>query len=194
MSDTTILKIKGKLMWPKLFTPDTKFTEKWTTDILLNAEGIKIAKENSLKVKNDRDNYKGLFDGYDGSYIKADRPTKKRDGTAVERPAVKDKETRDVPSTVGIGNGTDAYVRVMVKTQDMSGAFMAPAQAMKKQGGYNTMLLGTQILNLVPYESKGNPDVDFVSEDSASFEYGSESGGFDFEKGDDMPFDITAAG
>ena len=190
---TQILKIKGKLMWPKLHTPDTKFTPKWVTDVLLNAEGLKIARENSLRVKTN-EKYKDQFPGYDGSYVQVTRNVTKRDGTDMDPPIVKDAKTRAVPSSVDIGNGTDAYVRFMVKTRDMDGTEMSPAVAMKKHGGYGMLLLGVQILNLVPYERKGNPDIDFVSDDDGSFEFGSESGGFEFEKGDDIPFDITAAG
>lgn len=191
--DTKILKLKGKLMWAKLFQPDTAYEHKWVTDLLLDAEGLKIAQENSLRVKT-RDSYKDQFEGFDGSYIQLTRPLKKRSGEENDPPLVKDSKTRDVPSSVGIGNGTDAYARFMVKTRDMSGQVMTPAVAMKKHGGYGTMLLGVQIINLVPYERSGDPDVDFVSDDSGSFEVGNDSGGFDFEKGDEVPFDITAAG
>ncbi len=193
--DLQILKIKGKLMWPKLFKPDTYFEPRWTVDLLLNEEGKKKAKEETLRVKVN-DKYKGLFDGYDGSFIRIERPVTDRKGEERDPPVVKDAKLRDVPSTVGIGNGTDAIARFFVKTRNKQGKIMSPAEAMKSNDGYGMFLTGVQIINLVPYENTSDPETDFIEEDG-SFSTGGD-GGFDFEKGDE-PFDksdstILAAG
>jgi hypothetical protein len=181
-----IMKLKGKMMYPKLFHPDTRYEPKWTVDLLLDAAGKKQAAAESLRVKKN-DNYKDKFDGYDGSYIRVERPVKNRDGVDRDPPVVKDAKVRDVPSSTGIGNGTDAIVRFMVKTKDNKGKEMTPAEVMKLHGGYGMFLTGVQITNLVPYERGSDPDKDFVEEEGTFDVQG--DGGFDFEKGD-MPFDV----
>lgn len=188
-NEIKVLKVKGKLMYARLFRPDTTFEDRWTVDVLLDEEGKKEAEANSLRVKH-RDNYKDLFDGYDGSYLRVDRPVTGRDGER-ERPVVKDAKLRDLPVDTGIGNGTDANVRFIVKTMDASGNTMSPAQAMKKYKGYGMFLTGVQILDLVPYERSGDPDLDFVEEDGFT---AGDTGGFDFEKGDEPFDDVSMAG
>lgn len=193
MSDLTILKFKGKLMWPKFFHPDTSYEHKWTTDLLLDESELKRAKSEGLRVKHN-EKYEGQFEGYDGHFIRADRPVKGRDGVEREPPIVKDGSLRDVPSDVAIGNGTDAIVRFIVKTTGKDGKEMSPAEAMKLYKGYGMFLTGSQIINLVEYNRDSDPDVDFVKEEgSYSID---DTGGFDFEKGDE-PFDekdVTMAG
>lgn len=178
------VKIKGKLMWPKLFTPDTSYEHKWTTDVLLDKEGLKEAKAMSLRVKHNP-KYEGLFDGYSGDYIRVERTIKDRAGEERTRPIVKDKALRDFPSTTMIGNGTDAYVRFFIKTGDAKGNEMSPAEAMKKYEGYGMFLLGVQILDLVPYEKKDASGFDREEDPSDS------SDGFDEINGDELPFQIT---
>lgn len=199
-NESTVLKMKGKMMWPKLFTPDNAFNStKWTLDLLLDKEGLKVAKENQLKVRKVQFNkktqetstpYSDMFDGFDGSYLRITRPTHKASGEAVDPPIVKDSSLRDFPSNVGIGNGSEAYVRFLVKNRDPS--------VLEEHGGYTGYLLGVQILDLVEYEgsSSSDPDSDFISEDEGfKFEDKENDGGFNWEKGD-SPFDpdIMAAG
>jgi len=188
-NETLILKMKGKLMWPKLFTPDTAFNNsRWTLDLLLDEDAVKEAKKHDLRLKKVRFNkktqetttpYADQFDGYDGTYLQIDMPTHKQSGEANTPPPVKDAKLRDVRN-ISIGNGSDANVRFLVKNRDKS--------AIEEWGGYGCYLLGVQILNLIEYEGASDPDVDFVSED-ASFEVATEDAAFSFEDGDDLPFD-----
>lgn len=188
-SNFTVLKMEGLLIYPKVFQPDTMFDEKWTTDLLLDADGVKEAKENNLRVKH-KEKYADLFDGYDGSFLKIEKPTRKRDGSENDRPIVKAANGRtDVPVDTSIGNGTRAKVRFTLKTKDMYGKELSPAEVMKKWGGYGMYLTGVQILDLVEYERTVDPETDFVEEDG-SFEIDQNSVDnqvFDFDEGD-SPF------
>lgn len=201
--DILIVKITGKLMYPKLFHPDTRYEDKWTTDVLLDEAGKKKAQEEGLRVKVN-DKWKDEFKGYDGSFIRAERPCNQvkretlEDGSIRElkvpreRPTVKDINARDVPSSVGIGNGTDAVVRFIVKTRNKNGKVMTPAEAQKEYGGYGMFLTGVQVLNLVPYERTTDPDTDFVKEEGSfsvdDIDTGDGDGGHEVAKTDD-PFD-----
>ena len=182
--DLNVMKLKGKLMYAKLFQPDTRFDPKWTADVLLDAQGLEEAQKANLRVKKN-DKWGDLFDGYDGSYVRVERPTTNFAGEERDPPVVKDAKVRDVPSSTGVGNGTDAYVRFLVKTQDNRGNQMSPAEAHKKYGGYGMFLTGVQIVNLVPYERSSDPDTDFVEEDG-DFDIGGNGG---FEAVGDAPFD-----
>lgn len=188
-----ILKMTGKIMYPKLFRPDQSFNNpRWTLDLLLNEEELKIAKENKLRVKKTRVSkqtgeasvpYADMFDGYDGSYIRIERPTHKANGEATDPPAVKDTKLRDIPSNTNVGNGSEANVRFLVKNSD--------PEAITKYGGYGMYLLGVQITDLKEFEMSSDPEVDFIAEDSG-FEVTSEESGsapFDYEKGDSPDFD-----
>lgn len=161
-SNINITKIKGKLMWPKLFKPDTAYDHRWTVDVLLDAEGLKDARAKNLRVKV-KDSYKDLFDGYDGSYVNAARAvfnkTKNADNTP---PVVKDSKLRIINQEIDMGNGTDGIVRGMVKTRNMRGIEMSPAEAQKEFGGYGLFLTDVMIVNLVPYERETDPETDFV--------------------------------
>jgi hypothetical protein len=151
------VKLKGKAMYAKVHQLDTKFEPKWTLDLLLDAESLKMAQEMNLRVKNDRDIYKNQFKGYeDGWYIRIDRPLKDRDGDTNDPPKVIDSKLRDVPSHVQIGNGSEVNVQFFIKNGN-------PA-ALKKWGGYGAYLLGVQILKLEEFR-RSNPDTDFVEED-----------------------------
>lgn len=191
--DVTVLKLRGKLMYPRVFYPDTMYEHRWTVDLLLDEAGKREAMEQGLRVKMNEKN-KDLFDGYDGSFVRIDRPVKDRNGNERERPTVVVYNKgmsgpRDVPSDTGIGNGTDAVVRFIVKKQDNTGKVMSPAEAQKKYGGYGMFLTGVQIVNLVPYERSSDPEMDFV-EESGSFEVAetTDEGAFDWKEGD-TPFD-----
>lgn len=187
---STILKIKGKLMYPKFSRPDPSFNNpRWTTDLLLDKEGLKIAKEHDLRIKKTRVNkqtgdaetpYGGMFDGYDGSYLRIEKSTHKANGEAVDPPTVKDAKLRDIPSNIQIGNGSEANVRFLVRNSD--------PEAIKKYGGYGMYLLGAQILDLVEYEYSTDPEVDFIEEDSGFEIAEGTTGDFDWDKGD-SPFD-----
>lgn len=194
--------IKGKLMYAKLFNPDTKYEPKWTTDLLLDAEGLKEAEKLALRVQKERFNkktksttipYENLFPGYDGSYLRIERTvTDKKKKVDRARPVVKDSSgSKDVPSTTSIGNGTDARVKFMIKTQNVDGKELSPSEVMAEHGGYGMFLLGAKLLNIVPYERKEgaggnyNPDDDFTKDESTD-------GGFqvkgDTAFDDEMPF------
>jgi hypothetical protein len=187
MDDFTFLKFKGKLMWPKLFHTDTKFKKKWTTDLLLDENELKRAKEENLRVKFNK-KYVDQFDGYDGHYIRLDREETTAKGEKRQPPVVKDKNIRDVPPDISIGNGTDAIVRFMLKTMDEDGNVMSPAVAQKKYKGYGGLLTGVQIINLVEFERSSDPDTDFVQEEGSYSAHASSDGGFEIAKGED-PFD-----
>lgn len=183
-SETKIVTLKGKLMYPKLFNPDTKYEPKWTVDLLLDAEGLKEANELALRVQKVRVNkktketsipYENAFPGYDGSYLRIERPVldkrKKADRT---RPVVKDSSgSKDVPSTTSVGNGTDARVKFLIKTQNGDGKELSPSEALSENGGYGMFLIGAKLLNIVPYERKDgaggnyNPDDDFTKDESS---------------------------
>lgn len=183
-----IKKLKGKLMWPKLHQPDTTFDHKWTLDLLLDSDGLKEAKKEGLRIKT-RDAYKDQFEGFDGSFLRIERPIKTAAGEDRDPPIVKDSKVKTISDEVIIGNGSDAYVRFMVKTRDATGNEMSPAEAQKKYGGYGMFLMGVQVLNLVEYERSSDPDRDFVEEDGFSSQ---DSSGFNYEEGDEIPFDKTA--
>lgn len=201
---TEVLKMRGLLMYPRIFQPDNFYEEKWTLDLLLDKEGLKKAKEHGLRVHKTRtpkegdpyDPYAGLFEGYDGSYLRIDRPTKSVNGDKRERPMVKDVTGRaDVDEDTLIGNGTEANVLFIVKKRDKNGSEMSAAEAMKKYNGYGMFLTGVQIINLIPFERDGDPETSFIEEEGSFKAEQEKAEGFDFEKGDDLPFeDITAAG
>jgi hypothetical protein len=184
--DVTILKMRGLMMYPKLFHPDTMYEDKWTLDLLLDEDSKKKAEEQNLRVKH-KDNYADQFDGYDGHFLRIERKVKNYNGEERDRPIVKDPTgSKDVPTDTGIGNGTEANVRFMVLTRDNTGKTMSPATAQKKYGGYGMFLTGVQIIELVPYERKTDPETDFVDE--------SDGKEFDWAKGDEPFDDLTAAG
>jgi hypothetical protein len=187
-NEMQILILKGKLMYPKLFQPDTEYEHRWTVDLLLDAEGIKKANENALRIKKNP-KYADQFPGYDGSYLRIDRSVlDKAKGENRDPPTVVDPKTRPVKSTTRVGSGTDARVRFMVKKKDNKGKFLSPSEALSKHGGYGMFLLGVMILNLVEYAGRNSdPDVDFVETNEGSFSV-DDAGGFDFDKGD-SPFD-----
>jgi hypothetical protein len=195
MAETKILKLKGLAMYARVQPGnyDTKFNPTWTVDLLLDKESLKIAKAEKLRIKKTsvdkssgdaKTKYAGLFEGYDGTYIRVTRPVQDRDGKDREPPALKDGKLRDIPSSVGIGNGSLVNVQFIVKNGD--------AETLKNYGGYGTFLLGMQVLKLVPFERSGDPDTDFVEEDDAEYET-KEAGGFEFEKADtiDDAFDSS---
>lgn len=181
-----IVKLRGKAMYAKFFTLDTKFEPKWVADVLLDDEGKKFAQQHTLRVKNNP-KYVGLFEGYDGSYVRVERPqwdnTKKEDR---QPPEVKDSKLRLVPSTTGIGNGSDILVRILIKKKNKKGAVLSPSEALAEFGGYGNFMTSVQVKNLVPYDRGLNPEVDFVEEDG---DY--EVGGHAASKAnldDEMPF------
>lgn len=180
-----VVKLKGKLMWPKLHQPDTKYTPRWTVDLLLDAEGLAEAKTQGLRIKKNNKageaRYADTYEGYDGSFLRIEKPCKTADGKELDPPAVKNKKLQDITSDTIIGNGTDAYVRFSKKTKNMEGKEMSPAEAMKAYGGYGMFLLGVQVLDLVEYKGAADPDKDFVVEAS--------EGDFDWDNGDENPFD-----
>ena len=67
--DIQILKIRGKLMYPKLFHPDTRFEDRWTTDVLLDEAGKLEAKAEGLRIKMN-EKYADKFEGFDGSFLR----------------------------------------------------------------------------------------------------------------------------
>jgi hypothetical protein len=189
----TTLKIKGLLMWPKIFQPDTKFDDKWTLDLLLDKEGLATAKEHGLRISKKRKDgtvpYADQFDGYDGSYLRIQKNCKDRNGKPMDPPKVKDVTGKvDVDPDTGIGNGTKANVLFMIKRRDMNGSEMSLAEAMKKYNGYGMLLLGVQIIDLVEYEGES----DFVEEEGS---FKAEEADIFENGGDNLPFeDMTAAG
>lgn len=159
------MKMKVKLMYPKLFAPDTKYAPKWKADCLLDKEGLEVAKKAELRIKFNP-KYVGLYEGYDGHFICPERYTHTKAGKPIESPPVKDSTLKDVPSSVAIGNGTDAYVQFTIKSK-------ISESDKKRWGGYGMFLKGVQILNLVEHAGfkEANPDEDFVTEaGSYSFE------------------------
>ena len=184
-------------MWPKLFKPETTFEDRWVTDLLLDTEGLKNAKAKGLRIKK-RDDYGTQFDGYDGSYLNLTRnvanKTKGGDNTP---PVVLDAKLSKISQEIDIGNGTDARVRAMVKTRNMSGQEMSPAEAMKEYKGYGLFLTDVMIINLIPYERSDDPENDFVPveggfEAAAGTDAGIVDDSMDWAKptgGDDSPFD-----
>ncbi len=186
-SDTRIIKLKGLLMNPKIQPTlyDTKYKPTWTVDLLLDKENLKIAKSEKLIVKKSRVNkadgsvktpYAGLFDGYDGSFIRLPRGVKDAKGLDREPPKVIDAKLNPFPPNIKIGNGTKANCQFIVKNKNESD--------IKEYGGFGTFLLGVQILKLVEYQSNTpqDPNVDFVEEDGDSIA----PKPFDFTKGDDL--------
>ena len=181
-NEPNILKFKGVFMYPKLFRPDTTYEHKWCVDLLLDEEHKKIAEENNLRVYKTRypkgkpsyDPYVGLYDGYDGSYIRLERKTKNYKEEDVEPPVVKDAQLRDIPSSINIGNGTIGYGRFIVKDGN--------PEHLKEYGGYGCYLLGAQILKLEEYESNGDGS-GFDAEDDG---FTVDTGGFDNES-DGLP-------
>lgn len=145
---------------------DTKYGEKWTVDLLLDKESLKIAKAEKLRIKKTSVNretgdavvkYGNLFDGYDGSYLRLERSLKDFSGKEREAPKLVDNKLKPVPNNVMIGNGSEVYAQFLVKQDDV--------ETIKKYGGRGTFFLGMQILNLVEYEGRVNEDTDFVEED-----------------------------
>jgi len=186
MTETTQdIILRGKLMWPKLFKPEPTYG-RFETNLLLDADNLKIAQENGLRIKKNEE-WGTLFEGYDGSYVKSERNSVSRDGKPIEAPDVYTAKVQPITKEIGIGNGTDATVKSMVKTLDMTGKFMSPAVAMQKHKGYGLYLKAVMIRNLVPYGSDESKD--FVEEDGSFVISDDQKKTFDFVQGDDLPFD-----
>lgn len=195
-SQATVLILKGIAMWPRVFQPDTSFnSSKWSLDLLLDAEGIEVAKKHNLRIKKTSVNkqtgeavtkYADLYDGYDGSYINITRNTHNYQGEPVEPPVVKDGKLRDIPSSVRVGNGSVMKTRFLVKNRNQD--------HIKEYGGFGCYLLGVQVLELVEYEGGQDEggENDFVAEENAFVMNSTSDGGFDFESGDDIPFEPDA--
>lgn len=174
MTDNSIT-ITGKAGWNYLFNPDPKFN-KYRLDLLLDKEGIAQAKKLNLRIKT-YDGYKDLFDGFDGSYIRAET-----DGETKNPPRIYDAKAKKLKESVGVGHGSDVILKAGVKTYDFtSKKQLSPAEAQKKWGGYGLFLNAVQITNLIKYE--GNSD--FVPTDG-SFS-SEETGEFSFDEGDPLP-------
>ena len=176
-SKSDIIFIKGKAMWPKLFVPDQppkgkKWTPKWTIDVLLDKEGLAQAEALNLAVETKKDNYRGIYEGYTGAYIRINRAVKNFKGDAVEQPVVKDRLRNDWAPNVKIGNGSDVKVKALVKNMNPN-----------DEGKFGTYLLAVQVINLVKFESQGEPEEDFVEEEG-NYETPED---FDFDEGDDIP-------
>ena len=191
--------IAGKLMYAKLNQPDTyKGASRWTVDLLLDSEGLKRAKALNLRIK--KVNKKGeaayadKFPGYDGSFLRLTRNTHTRTGEPMEPPRIMDAKRNVVsPATTMIGNGSDAKVKMYVK-RDIS------AEDFEQFGGYKAYLNAVQIINLVQYDRSSGPDSDFFDEEgsfeappaapAAKGQKASAADQFDWENGDDPPFDV----
>jgi len=170
-------------MYPKIQAGnyDTKYKDTWTIDLLLDKEGLKVAKAEKLRIKKSSikdgeavTKYAGLFDGYDGSYLRLQRSVVDANGDNREPPKLIDSKLNPIPPSVKIGNGSEVKVQFIVKDDD--------AETIKKFGGKGTFLLGVQVLKLVAYEGRaGDPEKDFVEEDGESLVSSSD---FSFEQGD----------
>lgn len=167
--DNLILKLKGRLMWPKIFKPDsfkpkgsTTPVVRWTTDLLLDGESLAKAQEEQLRIrkidKNGKAMYEGLYEGYDGSYLRLERGVTSRAGKEMDPPKVIDAALRPVNPNILIGNGSVAAVRFLVQNGDPS--------VIEEFGGYKGYLLGVQILELVEFDREIDPEKDFVEEGS----------------------------
>lgn len=183
---STIVAIKGKAMYAKVVRPDTKYAPKWVVDILLDAEGIELAKKHKIRTRKSSINkktqqvrtpYENLYEGYDGTYIRTERFTHKQDGTPIDPPFVVDSKKRNVPSSVQIGNGSDVKVQVLVKNRNL--------EALEEYGGFGTLFLGIMIINLVPYDGAGADDG--FEEEVGGFEI-SDAPTPDSSLDDEMPF------
>jgi len=177
------MKLKGLAMYPKLQPGkyDTKFEETWTVDVLLDKEGLKEAKAAKLRIKKThiKDGeavvkYAGMFEGYDGSYIKLKRSVKDFKGIERDPPKLIDSKLQPIGPRVEIGNGSLINAQFIVKADD--------AETVKKYGGFGTFLLGVQVLKLVAYEGRAaDPEKEFVEEDGEEL-----SGSSDFVATDDL--------
>ncbi len=181
MTDKSI-QIKGKIGYHDIFVPGQMFG-KYRVDVLLDAEGVAAAKKANLRVKV-LENYKNLYEGFDGSYIRAEAAPKSAAGKDNNPPRIYDAKAKRLEKQIGVGYGSDVLLKATLKTMDfLSKKELSPAEAMKKWGGYGLLFNALQILNLVEYT--GNQD--FVPSEEGSFSVSNTEGGFNFDEGDEIP-------
>lgn len=173
------VQIKGKIGYHDIFVPGQMYG-KYRVDVLLDAEGLKQAKALSLRVKK-LDKYENLYEGYDGSYVRAESAAETKDGKEIPAPRIYDSKAKKITKQIGVGYGSDVILKAAIKTQDMTRKELSPAEVMKKWGGYGLMFNALQILNLVEYEGSK----DFVPAEEGTFSASDE--GFNFDEGDDLP-------
>jgi len=187
--DNNIVILKGIAMYPKVFNPDAGYqgkNPKWVVDILLDADELAKAKALDIRVKTkyQKGAKKGemIYDpsdlpkGYDGSFVRFERPTHNRDGDPYDPPKVVDAKRNPVSAKTNIGNGTVMKARAFIKNQNPN--------AVEEYGGYGVFLLGVQIIELVTFEREDGEFDDFDEEDGF---VAPNASGFDFEKGDPLP-------
>lgn len=150
---SSIFTIRGKLYWPRLVTPDTKYDEKGKYSVVVaNLDEASLAELDRAGLEH-KVRGGGKDDPADwGQYIRLHRKAEKWDGTRNGPPQVVNANAQTVDFLVG--NGTVAKV-----------AF----RSFDTRGGKGHSLEGVQVLEPVRYERKLFDPVSEVAEEGNPF-------------------------
>jgi|TARA_R110002020_G_scaffold17190_4_gene60630 hypothetical protein len=160
--------ITGKSYWAKLQNAQNPFDEskpRWSIDVALNADGVKLIKGHNIPIKDKEDDRGEFVTMYKDQYL--------RDGTELPKPRLMDAQKNDISGTL-IGNGSLVKVSFTPREWKMSG-----------RAGVRAVLKDVQVLDLVSYAP---PDEFEVEEGYTSTEEASTSQEIN-ELDDDIPFD-----
>jgi hypothetical protein len=160
--------ITGKSYWAKLQNAQNPFDEtkpRWSIDVSLNSDGVKLIKGHKIPVKDKEDDRGNFVTMYKDQYL--------RDGTELPKPRLMDAQKNDISGTL-VGNGSLVKVSFTAREWKMSG-----------RAGVRAVLKDVQVLDLVSYSP---PDEFEVEEGYTSTETASTSPEVN-ELDDDIPFD-----
>lgn len=137
-----IVMLEGQAYWAKVHTPNDR--NKYSVDISLNDEDAKRLEKRGISVKN-RVTGKGVQKidktNKQGNFVTATLNNIRKDGTKNKPPTVLDASAQPLPSTTLIGNGSKVKVKALVHD------YTDP------NPGTKLVLLGIQVLELIPYTS-----------------------------------------
>ena len=163
--------VEGIAMYASVHTPKKAYTEgespAYSLDLIVDEANAKTLTDEGLKpaktmVDEDTKKLKEYAEHPGKKVFSLKRKTDKRDGSKRTALTVVDSDTNAIPPNVLIGNGSK--VRVMVNPYTMT---------IKGKEITGSVLLGVQVLELVPYASAGTSDSGFSK--TQGFKVGSQS-------------------
>lgn len=151
-----IVEVRGKAYYAKVHTPVEQYDKTkpkiYSIDLVVEDKELKLLKTFGLSPARKeviQDDVKSFipkeYPEFPGQRVFTfKRKTVKADGSEASPLPVVDAKTKNIPKTILIGNGSDVLVSIN------------PFSVMTQTGLVHAAnLLAVQVLNLVPYESKG---------------------------------------
>lgn len=139
--NSTIMELKGKLMWCRLV--ELNKYGKWSLDLYPDAPSLEVLRR--LQAEGIKNVIK--LDDEGQYHVQISRPAQielqKGQVQSVTSPKLRDKDKQPLPDNIRIGNGSDGVVAVEVYTHRVPNSEKR-AKAMR--------LYGVEVHNLVPFE------------------------------------------